>query len=122
MTETERPQVETCSRCRGGRETFWYLEHLYLFDVDRARALAADGREPVEVEEESVRASVESSELDECHVPHVDASIPGLIAHVWFPDPGGEVMHGHVLIDGHHRAARCLQEGRPFQAYLLSEE
>jgi SAM-dependent methyltransferase len=31
-------------------------------------------------------------------------------------------MQGHRLIDGHHRAARCLEEGTPFVAYLLSEE
>src|SRR5262249_11528149 len=119
MTET----VVECPRCRSGRETFWYrFGGRYEFDVDKARALAGDGREPVEVEEESVRVEVESSELDECHVPPVDASIPGLIAHVWYPARPGEEWHGHLLIDGHHRAARCLREGRTFRAYLLSEE
>jgi hypothetical protein len=95
---------------------------MYLYDIDRARTLTADGREPVEVEEDSVRASVAECELDDFHVPHVNAAIPGLIAHIHYPLKNGEVIKAHVLIDGHHRAARCLRERRPFFAYLLSEQ
>ncbi len=109
-----------CPRCRGGHEYYWYLG-LYEFDVDKARGLATDGREPVEVEEESVRLSVRDSEMDEAHVGHVDPRFPGIIAHVQYQDEGGQMLRGHVLIDGHHRAARCLREGRPFLAYLLTE-
>jgi len=94
---------------------------MYEFDVDRARALAGDGREPVEVDDESVRESIDNSEMDECHIPHVDPSIPGVIAHVSFENGPGDVVTGHLLIDGHHRAARCLRDGRPFFAFLLTE-
>src|SRR5438046_3060111 len=77
-TRPQKPEAAApeCRRCRPGKETFWYLRGLYEYDVDRARAMAADGREAVEVEEESARASVDESELDETHVDHVDPSIP----------------------------------------------
>jgi hypothetical protein len=97
------------------------MSDLYEYDVDQARALVRDGREPVEVEVESVRHSVASSTIDDFHVPHVDPTIPGVIAHVQFHVDSGECVKGHLLIDGHHRAARCLKEGRPFFAYLLNE-
>jgi hypothetical protein len=95
---------------------------LYEFDVDRAIAIARDGRQPVELDEESVRASVENSTIYECHLPHVAMDIPGVIVHVRYQTDDGETLLGHVLIDGNHRAVRCLREGRPFVAYLLNEE
>jgi glutamate-1-semialdehyde 2,1-aminomutase len=114
--------AKPCPRCRRGQKRFWYLGGLYLYDVDRARQVVADGREPVEVEDESTRESVDGSELDEVHVDHVDPSIPGIIAHVEHRKEDGAVVRGHVLIDGHHRAARCLRDGLVFRASLLSEE
>src|SRR5207237_1071831 len=99
-----------------------YLRGLYRFDLRRARRLACDGREPVEVDEDSARASLGDRPLDEGHVGHVDPAQPGIIAHVEHRTDEGEVLAGHVLIDGRHRAARCLREGRPFLAYLLTEE
>ncbi len=116
------PAVPDCPHCRGGREFFRYWDDLFEYDVERAKELVRDGREPVEVEPESARASVEESRLDERHVAHVDPSYPGVIAHIWYPAPDGVVYQARVLIDGHHRAARCLAEGRPFRAYLLDEE
>ncbi len=123
MSTAELSRNESCPRCWGEEkhEYFWYL-HLYDFDVEVARRFVADGREPVEVEEDSVRHSVENSVLYESHVGHVDASFPGIIAHVFYPAESGERIHAHVLIDGHHRAARCLREDRPFFAHILTEE
>ncbi|MBX7102853.1 MAG: hypothetical protein K1X57_02150 [Gemmataceae bacterium] len=113
----------TCPRCRDGRESYrYYFRGRFEFDVDRARVFTSDGRETVEVDDESVRTSLDRSEYDECHVDHVDPTIPGIIAHVWCTDDDGEEVHGHLLIDGHHRAARCLRDGLPFNAYLLTEE
>jgi hypothetical protein len=121
MDEPTTAAQPPCRKCRGGRETYWYyLGH--EFDVDRARQLVADGREPVEVEEESVRDSLKWSQLDEGHVDHVNPAIPGVIAHVRYVTEQGEALRGHLLIDGHHRAARCRRDGRPFLAYLLTEE
>ncbi len=110
-----------CPHCRSGAETFSYLGGAYLFDVDAARDLVGDGREPVEVDDASVRLSMDGLKLVSEHVDHVNPAFPGIIAHVSFPDPSGEVLRGHVLIDGNHRAARCLRDGRPFFAHLLSE-
>jgi glutamate-1-semialdehyde 2,1-aminomutase len=111
---------DNCPRCRGGPETFYYLGGQYLYDVDRARELVQDGRETVEVDEDTLRESIEESELDECHLDHVDPQVPGIIAHIFY-DQAGETIQGHVLIDGHHRGARCLRDGLPFLAYLLDE-
>src|SRR5262249_37816908 len=110
-----------CPRCQSGREVFHYLDNIFQYDIDRARALVADGREAVEVEDESVRASVDECTIDDDHVGHVDPTIPGIIAHVFYRTPDG-VVRAHLLIDGHHRAARCLKENRPFSAFLLDEE
>lgn len=122
MADSTTQAAVECPRCKSGREVFRYWWNLYEFDVDKARALTSDGREPVEVEEDSVRESVEECTIDPLHVGHVDPTIPGLIAHFWHQYEDGELAKGHVLIDGHHRAARCLQEQRPFQAYILTEE
>ena len=122
MTVQTAAPAATCPRCQRGKETFLYLSNQYQFDVDRARQLVADGREPMEIEDDSVRASVEESVIDDGHVFHVDPTIPGIIAHLFHTDADGQVVQAHLLIDGHHRAARCLQEGLPFAAFLLSEQ
>src|SRR5579871_1243318 len=112
-----------CKRCRQrGPETYRYIGRLFEYDVDAARLLVSDGREPVEVETESVEWSVRTSTIDKGHIDHVDPSIPGLIAYVKMLSEDGEVVSAHRMIDGHHRAARCLREGRPFFAHLLTEE
>lgn len=104
-------------------ETFWYLHELFVFDVDHANRIVQDGREPVEVDESSVRMSIaERADINWEHVAKVDPARPGIIAHVQYQTEEGELITGHVLIDGNHRAARCLQLDRSFLAYLLNEE
>lgn len=120
---SEQPSGAECKRCsQSGPETYRYIGKLFIYDVDAARRLVNDGRESVELERESVEWSVHTSDIDDEHVGHVDASIPGLIAHVQMLSEEGELVKAHRLIDGHHRAARCLREERPFLAYLLTEE
>ena len=106
---------------KDGSEVYRYLSRNFVFDVDRANELVRDGREPVEVDEESVRYSVDRSEICVAHIAHVDPTRPGIIAHVQVRTEEGEQVTGHVLIDGNHRAARCLELNRPFFAYLLTE-
>jgi hypothetical protein len=55
-------------------------------------------------------------------VAHVDVQFPGIVAHYWYPDEDGTLLHGTVLIDGHHRAARTLELNVPFFVRVLSEE
>jgi hypothetical protein len=112
----------SCPNCATGAETFWYMAHKYLYDVDHARRIVADGREPVELDDESTQFSVDTSDINPGHLPHVNTQYPGIIAHIRYQNDDGEMIHGHVLIDGHHRAARCLQLGVPFFVCLLSEE
>ena len=113
---------DECPHCRGGSESFRYMQNIFRFDVDKARQLVSDGRQPVELEPDDVRFSVDNSRIYPQHVQHVNPEYPGIIAHIWYPEPDGNVLHGHVLIDGHHRAARCLQLDRPYFVHLLSEE
>jgi hypothetical protein len=98
------------------------MHRAYIFDVDKANELIKDGREPVVVEEESVRYCAEKTEVNPDHLPHVDPARPGIIAHVQYRDEDSKVYKGHALIDGNHRAARCLQLDRPFFAFVLTEE
>lgn len=122
-TKTKKSSKKTdCPHCQSGPETYWYMDHQYLFDVDLARTMVQDGREPVEVDEESTRKSVRWSVIYPEHVKHVNTDYPGIITHVWYPQPNGQRLHGHLLIDGNHRAARCLELGIPFFAYVLTED
>jgi hypothetical protein len=95
----------------------------FVFDVDMAREFVRDGNhEVMELEPEDVVYSVGRCEVNEGHLAHVVPSIPGIVAHIYFPNDDGQLVHGHRLIDGHHRAARCLQHGIPFPIYALSQK
>ena len=115
-------QNSDCPHCRQGPETYRYLRKKFVFDVDLAREITADGREPVEIDDDSLAACLVDTRIYPQHLPHVDVQYPGIIAHVFFPLPDGTIERGHVLIDGNHRAARCRELGRPFFAYLLNED
>ena len=117
-----KERSKKCPHCQSGPETYWYMKHRYLFDVDLAREFVQDGRKPVEVDEASVRQSVEWTVIYPEHIKHVNTKYPGIITHVWFPLQNGERVQGHLLIDGNHRAARCLEENLPFFAHVLTED
>jgi len=122
MSDTPIVRDPNCRHCRTGEETYSYLKERFVFDVDEARQIVLDGREPVEIDEESLQKDLKSTRIYRDHLLHVDVQYPGIIAHVFFPMPDGTDAHGHALIDGNHRAARCRELGRPFYAYLLTEE
>lgn len=103
-------------------ETFWYMAHKYLYDVDLACRIVDDGREVMELDEESTEFAVRTSELNKEHVKRVNPENPGIVAHIRYQTDEGEMVHGHLLIDGHHRAARCMELGIPFNIQLLTEE
>lgn len=111
-----------CPHCRGGAETFRYLKSYYKFDVDLARKMVLDGRESIELEPDDVKYSVDIARIYPEHLEHVDTKYAGIIAHVWGPTKDGEWLEGHLLIDGHHRAARCVQLGIPYRVYLLTKK
>lgn len=111
-----------CPHCRGGAETYLYMKKQFILDVDVARQIVRDGREPEEVDEDSLRICLDATHIYPEHVQHVDIRYPGIIAHLFYPLPDGTVAHGHALIDGNHRAVRCLELGRPFLAHILTED
>jgi len=114
--------TESCPHCVGGPETYGYLKRTFVFDVDLARKIVSDGREPVEMDSSDVAYCVDDCRIHEQHLDHVNPSYPGILAHLWGPGQGGTLEHGHLLIDGNHRAARCLRDGLTYKAYLLTEE
>ena len=123
MSRTAAPaKCRLCHAVKSRDQEVYYYMGLYEFDVDHARELIQDGRQPVEVEPEDVQHSVDLSRIHQRHVRHVDPRIPGIIAHVEYVTREGEELKGHVLIDGHHRAARCVKEEKPFRAFILSEQ
>ncbi len=123
--ETVIPPSE-CPRCQlnthQGDEVFRHRKGTFKFDVDLAIEIVSDGREPVEVDEESLHHTLQKSEVNEQHLPHVKMGKPGIIAFVTYHLEDGQTVTAHLLIDGNHRAARSLKEGRPFFVYLLTEE
>ena len=111
-----------CRHCSSGPESFRFMGNIFNFDVDLAREIVGDGREPIELDHDDVVYSVDICRIYPEHVDHVNPKYPGIIAHIWYPEPDGNVLHGHVVIDGHHRAARCLRDGLPYHVHILSEE
>lgn len=118
----KRSTKKKCPHCSSGAETFRFMYDIYNFDVDLAREIVGDGREPTLLDHDDVEYSVDISRIYPQHLDHVNPVYPGIIAHIWYPEPDGNVLHGHVLIDGHHRAARCLRDEIPFKAHILSED
>ncbi|HET6425073.1 MAG TPA: hypothetical protein VFG20_15410 [Planctomycetaceae bacterium] len=122
---TMTPQSE-CPRCQlntvDGGEVFYHRKRTFKFDVDLALQIVSDGREPVEVDDESLRKTLRKTEVCEEHLPHVHLGRPGILAHVTYHLEDGRTVIAHVLIDGNHRAARSLRDGIPFRVYLLNEE
>lgn len=125
VPKAHQPEQEqkACPHCVvDARETYRYFGRSFVFDVDRAREIVLDGREPVEVDEDSVRACLSDTRIHRQHLDHVDTKYPGIIAHISVVTNDGEYAKGHTLIDGNHRAAKCLESGRPFYAYVLDED
>ena len=96
------------------------MRRRFIFDIDQARKIVSDGREPVELDQDDIRFAVDSCRVNRNHVPHVDSTIPGIISHVFYPQDG-QIVQGHVFIDGHHRAARALELNQPFFVHVLTE-
>ena len=127
MSQTDKktsPQVKhkDCSRCTREGEAFRCYRNTFKFDIDLAREILSDGREPVEMDADDIQYSLDRCEINEGHIDHVDPTIPGIVTHVFVPDQEGNVHHATRLIDGHHRAARCLRDGLPYFVRVLTEE
>jgi hypothetical protein len=113
LTMTIDPNCERCANM-GKPQMYTVKGELgeYVFNVERARQIANDGRHRAfEVPREMVEQmlSVNEDHVPE-HIDHVDPSQPGILAQRW---------GGVALIDGNHRARRCLRDGFVFRAFML---
>jgi hypothetical protein len=94
---------------------------LLAWDIDKARQLLAEHptreRNYGRVPEDILIAILSDHELDGNHADHVDISYPGIAANVAH---NGETLK--LLLDGHHRAAKCLERGLPFGVVQLTSD
>lgn len=103
-------------------ETFCYNVPGYppiRWNVNAAKWAVANGGTIalVDITPEMMRDVAAKNSWDEAHLANVDPSVPGIGApFVW----GGGIIY--VLIDGIHRNARALREGKGFKAHLLTDE
>jgi hypothetical protein len=84
----------------------------FFFNVERAKKIVADGRPAIELAVETIQDMLTVNHYEVEHLQHVDVSRPGILL---------ERFGGLVLLDGIHRAARCLRERRKFYVHVLSD-
>lgn len=119
-TGEQQSRGERCAICDSRREEatveiFQFSDEvdIYIFEIDTAKKIAADGRAALPVPPETLRAFVGMNEFDFDHLLHVDPSSPGIFTRR-FGAP--------ILLDGTHRAVRCLARHQQFRAFELSYE
>src|SRR5690348_5436686 len=95
------------SRRPGTVEIYQYRDEMdvYIFRNDTAKQLVAGGRSAIPISAEPLMHLVGMNYFDEVHVGHVDPAGPGICA---------RRFGGLILLDGIHRAVRCVAEGRAF--------
>jgi hypothetical protein len=119
-TGEQQSRGERCAICEDRRqqatvEIFQFSDEVdtYIFQIDTAKKIVADGRAALPVSPEMLRAFAGMNEYDLNHMLHVDLSRPGIFTRR-FGAP--------ILLDGTHRALRCFAKHRQFYAYELSYE
>lgn len=109
-----------CERCRWAKDHTSIIESkvdgVAEYSVGHAELiLFKQPRKAVEIPLSRIGKLVRPKHVDAEHVEHVRSDKPGIIAYV-----------SHVkgvrwaLIDGNHRATKCLYENRKFTAYILT--
>ena len=121
MTLEDTVNSSTCPQCEEGPEFYRMIFDTYKFDVDFARQIVSDGRASIELDPEDVKHALEWAHIHRPHLEHVNTRYPGIIAHYWH-QVDGDLRQGHVLIDGHHRAAKLYEAGLPFYVQILTED
>jgi hypothetical protein len=103
------------SRQPGKVEIYQFRDELdtYIFRNDTAKELVSAGRNAIPITAESLLHLLGMNYFDEGHLGHVDPAKPGICT---------RRFGGLILLDGIHRAVRCLAEKRPFLAHELSYE
>jgi hypothetical protein len=111
--ENQAPCAVCTQRRAGGAELYEIREgdDRYLFNVGKAKKIAADGRMALTLPPEILQELVAINEYEPPHLRHVDPGRPGVVL---------LCMGGLVLVDGVHRGTRCLREKREFRVRALT--
>lgn len=111
-------QILDCPICSARRQkgtTEIYMigegEDRYFFNVDKAKTMALDGRPAIAIAESTLQRVAAVNDYSPVHLAHVDPDKPGIMV---------QRFGGLVLLDGIHRAVRCLNHGKPFSACMLN--
>ncbi len=84
-----------------------------VYDVDLAKRTVSGRRTAELVSFDALTDLLQGSRHVEAHLAHVDPAKPGIV---------GQRFNGLFLLDGLHRATRCVREHRNFSAFVLSQE
>jgi hypothetical protein len=116
----QQSREERCAICESRHEEataeiFQFADEVdtYIFRIDTAKKIVADGRAALPVSSETLRAFAGMNEFNLDHMMHVDLSRPGIFTRR-FGAP--------ILLDGTHRAVRCFARHQQFRAFELSYE
>ena len=111
-----QPECDVCRERRHGTQEMLQIREefdTYTFDINIAKQLAAGKRNASAIAGKSLASLLDANDFDENHLGHVDPAVPGIFT---------RRFGGLVLLDGIHRAARCIIDQRPFLAFELSYE
>lgn len=123
----DHPACEKCEMHRRPGDECCRIVSIH-WNVSKAKRLVSDGRTPIAQPVDVLKAAFSREEqlptgeivtllgfyVHAEHVAHVDPDSPGIAAFA---------LDSYILIDGHHRVARCLQLGRPtFDVYFLTKK
>jgi hypothetical protein len=84
-----------------------------VYDVDLAKRTVSNRRSAELIPFDTLTDLLQGSHHVEAHLAHVDPSKPGIL---------GQRFKGLFLLDGLHRATRCVREHHSFSAFVLSPE
>lgn len=84
-----------------------------LFDVEKAKQIVSDGRRPELLPPGTLALLLGASHYEEAHLAHVNPDSPGILA---------QRFNGPFILDGVHRVVRCVQQGKDFHAFVLSQQ
>ena len=112
----QRSNCKICSQRELGGAEVYELQGpggSSLFDVEKAKQIVSDGRRAELLPADALAPILAASHYEEAHLAHVNPESPGIL---------GQRFSGFFLLDGVHRAARCLQQGKDFHAFVLTQE
>jgi len=112
----QRSNCKICSQRELGGAEVYELQGpggSSLFDVEKAKQIVSDGRRVELLPAGGLAPVLAASHYEEAHLAHVNPESPGIF---------GQRFSGFFLLDGVHRAARCLQQGKDFHAFVLTQE